>query len=260
MELSKRLQAVADLVTDGYKTADIGTDHAYIPIYLLEHHIAPFAIAMDVNVGPLERARAHVREKHLEEKITLRLSDGFEALVPGEADTAILAGMGGGLVMKILKENWDVTLHLKECILQPQSEIAKVRAFLLKEGFLFLAEDMVLEDGKFYPMMKVKPPVRKGQQNIEVSGSGLSYAEEACGAGQKECPHRGWSDVEICYGRLLLEGKHPVLKQFLGKEIQLKTKILKNLEGQDSEHARQRMRELYQELSQAQKGMEYYAV
>ena len=87
-----------------------------------------------------------------------------------------------------------------------------------------------------------------------------SYAEEACGEGQKECPHRGWSDVEICYGRLLLEGKHPVLKQFLEKEIQLKTKILRNLEGQDSEHARQRMRELDQELSQAQKGMEYYAV
>lgn len=237
MELSKRLQAVADLVTAGYKTADIGTDHAYIPIYLVEQNIVPSAIAMDVNKGPLERAEAHVRENGLEEKISLRLSDGFGALRPGEADAAILAGMGGGLVMKILKDNWDVTTALKECILQPQSEIAKVRAFLLEEGFLFIAEDMVLEDGKFYPMMKVKPPA---------AGEQLS--------------RRIWSDAEVSYGKLLLEGKHPVLKQFLEKEIRIKTEILKNLEGQDSGHARQRMDELKRELSQAQKGMEYYAV
>lgn len=242
MELSKRLQAVADLVTAGYMTADIGTDHAYIPIYLVEENIVPSAIAMDVNAGPLQRAEAHVREKRLEDKISLRLSDGFSALKAGEADAAILAGMGGGLVMKILKDNWDVTMSLKECVLQPQSEIAKVRAFLLEEGFLFIAEDMVLEDGKFYPMMKVQPPKNRMSRE-EMSGKRTQ-----------------WSDTEITYGKLLLEHKNPVLKQFLEKEIRIRTEIRKNLEGQDSEHAAQRIKELEWELLQAQKGMEYYAV
>lgn len=249
MELSKRLQAVADLVTAGYKTADIGTDHAYIPIYLVEHHIVPSAVAMDVNDGPLKRAEAHVREKGLKEQISLRLSDGFGALRPGEADAAVLAGMGGGLVMKILKDSWDVTMDLKECILQPQSEIAKVRAFLLEEGFLFLAEDMVLEDGKFYPMMKVKPPKAEEPEHMGRMSAGKISRQNG-----------SWSEVEIIYGKLLLETKNPVLKQFLEKEIRIKTEILKNLKEQDSEHARKRMDELSLELLQAQKGMEYYAV
>ena len=148
MELSKRLQAVAALVTAGYITADIGTDHAYIPIYLVEHGLIPSAFAMDINEGPLSRAREHVEENGLSDRIELRLSDGLCALQPGEAETAVLAGMGGGLMIRILKNSPDVTAGMKEFILQPQSEIARVRAFLLEEGFLFIREDMVLEDGK----------------------------------------------------------------------------------------------------------------
>lgn len=100
MELSKRLQAVADLVTEGASVADIGTDHGYIPIYLIEHHIAEKVIALDINRGPLERARMHIVGHGLKEKIETRLSDGLEKVLPGEVDTMIAAGMGGGLVIK----------------------------------------------------------------------------------------------------------------------------------------------------------------
>ena len=158
MELSKRLQAVAGLVTAGSRLADIGTDHAYIPIYLTEKGLLSGAVAADVNRGPLKRAEENIREHGLEGRISTRLSDGFSALEPGEADSAVIAGMGGGLVIRILSEGRRVVSGLRECILQPQSEIEKVRAFLLEEGFFFLMEDMVEEDGKYYPMMKVVPP------------------------------------------------------------------------------------------------------
>ena len=127
MELSKRLQAVADLVTEGASVADIGTDHGYIPIYLIEHHIAEKVIALDINRGPLERARMHIVGHGLKEKIETRLSDGLEKVLPGEVDTMIAAGMGGGLVIKILMEGRTVADALDTMILQPQSEIGKVR-------------------------------------------------------------------------------------------------------------------------------------
>lgn len=235
MELSKRLQAVAALVTVGNRVADIGTDHAYIPIYLIQEQRVPAAIAMDVNAGPLMRAKEHVRENGLEEKIALRLSDGFRELKPFEADTAVIAGMGGGLVMKILTDCWDVTCSLKECILQPQSEIAKVRAFLLEEGFLFIEEDMVLDDGKYYPMMKVVPH---------------------CGRDI----HAVWNETELRYGKLLLEQRHPVLRQYLEREQRIYRQILESLEQQSGERIEARRAELMEELKYIQKGLEYYEV
>ena len=94
MELSKRLKAVADMVGTGSVLADIGTDHAYIPIWLVSRGSVPRAVAMDVNEGPLKRAQENILQNGLEEKIETRLSDGFKALAPGEADAAVIAGMG----------------------------------------------------------------------------------------------------------------------------------------------------------------------
>ena len=109
-ELSKRLQAVADLVTPGMRLADVGTDHAYIPIYLTQNGLVPSAIAMDINKGPLERADTHILEHGLDGKIVTRLSDGLVNLKMEEADTMIAAGMGGGLVIHILNEGLIITL------------------------------------------------------------------------------------------------------------------------------------------------------
>ena len=156
MELSKRLQAVADLVTEGASVADIGTDHGYIPIYLIEHHIAEKVIALDINRGPLERARMHIVGHGLKEKIETRLSDGLEKVLPGEVDTMIAAGMGGGLVIKILMEGRTIADALDTMILQPQSEIPHFRTFLMDEGYLLLDENIIYEEGKYYFMMKVR--------------------------------------------------------------------------------------------------------
>lgn len=236
MELSRRLKAVAALVDEGACVADIGTDHAYIPIDLVRRRVVPRAIAMDVHAGPLERAREHVCEARLERAIELRLSDGFEKLLPGEADCAILAGMGGGLVMRILKAYWDVTCSLKTCILQPQSEIAKVRAFLLEEGFLVMEEQMVCEDGKYYPMMKVSPPDEKRTGN------------------ERET----WDEVQLRFGKLLLEKRHPVLKEFLERELRLTTQIIEGLPAGGGARMEHRRAELSSKLCHIRVGLKFY--
>ena len=241
MELSKRLSAVAALVTNGYRLADIGTDHAYIPICLAGTGRIPEAVAMDVNQGPLFRAEENIRMHGLEERIKTRISDGFASLEKGEADAAVIAGMGGPLMIRILREGAEVVSTLKECVLQPQSEIEKVRAFLLEEGFFFLDEDMVEEDGKYYPMMKVKPPSDAGKAAEERSGT-------------------AWTRTELCYGKLLLMRKNPILREFLQREICIRRRILKELNNNKSPKAVQRRQELEEELKTAEKGMDYYAV
>jgi len=211
MELSDRLAAVAALVTEGYAVADIGTDHGYIPIYLAQAGKNQKMIAMDVNDGPLKRASAHIAAYGLNQAITTRKSDGFQNLEPGEVEGVILAGMGGGLMIKIMTDYPEVTESIREFILQPQSELAKVRGFLQEQDYIITAEEMVLEDGKFYPMMRVE------------HGKDTPYDE-----------------AELRYGRILIRDKHPVLKRFLVKEIQHKERILGELSEQDSQAAAKR--------------------
>ena len=146
VKISERLTMAASLVSDGGVLADVGTDHGYVPIYLLQQKRIPRAIAMDINRGPLERAKEHSRLYGLEEYIDLRLSDGVKALKMGEADSILIAGMGGGLVMHILGDGKEVCHRAKELILQPQSELERVRAFLRENGYRILAEEILLEE------------------------------------------------------------------------------------------------------------------
>lgn len=224
MELSKRLQAVADLVSEGLVVADVGTDHGYIPIYLIETKKSPKAFAMDVNKGPLLRAKEHIAEHGLETRIETRLSDGVRALKKDECDCVVVAGMGGALTIKIMEEGKDIFRSLKEFVLQPQSELQKVRAYLYQNEYSIVEENMVLDDGKFYPMFRV------------INGQSEEYHA-----------------IELCYGKLLLEQKNAVLKNFLEKEKAVKELILSNLEQSFGEHIETRRKEIQEELE----GIEY---
>lgn len=229
MELSDRLRAVAELVTPHLIIADVGTDHGYVPIYLVQNEICPKAIAMDVNQGPLERAEMHIRAYHLESKIQTRLSDGLKELRQGEADAVILAGMGGGLMIRILESSKEVVNAMKECILQPQTELYRVREYLLKEGFDFLEEKMIREEGKYYPMMKIRPP-RETKETEE-----------------RNAQVRLWSKAELTYGKLLIQQKNPVLMEYLQREHSAKKRILMQLHNQATAAAAERISELEQE-------------
>ena len=157
VELSARLKALADMVTPGNRVCDVGCDHGYLSIYLVQKKISPRVIAMDVRTGPLSRCTEHVMQYGLEQYIEQRLSDGLEALAPGEADTVVCAGMGGRLMQAILTRQQETAKSLKELILQPQSEVMAFREFLRSQGYRTVEENMIEEEGKFYPMMKVVP-------------------------------------------------------------------------------------------------------
>ena len=216
MQLSQRLSSVASMVTAGNCLADVGTDHGYVPIYLYERNIIPHAIAMDVNKGPLERATLHIAESGMKEAIETRLSDGLAALNPGEADSVVIAGMGGPLIIRILSAYPETTESLKELILQPQSEIPEVRIWLYENGYEIVEEHMVFEDGKYYPMFKaVKNP----------------QAEKL-------------SDLEYKFGKLSVLGEKDVLKAYLVREVSNKQNILNKLMEENSEKSKGRAEEM----------------
>ncbi|MBS5064975.1 MAG: SAM-dependent methyltransferase [Hungatella hathewayi] len=223
MELSKRLHMVASMVEKGSIPADVGCDHGYVAIYLIQNGISPHVFAMDVNEGPLERAREHVEEYGLAAYIDVRLSDGLSGLPcrggRPEADTLLAAGMGGRLMVKIMEEGRVTLAQMRWAILQPQSEIAKVRAFLLQEGFLFIQEDMVEEDGKYYTVMDVS---RGAMEEM--------------------------SQAERLYGAYLIRHKNPVLREFLKRERDQLLKIREQLNAQSTDSARARLAELTREL------------
>ena len=221
IHLSKRLTALANMVTDGNRLADIGTDHGYIPIYLCQTGKIPSALAMDIGKGPLQQAQTHIAEHGLSEQIKTRLSDGMAALQFGEADTILIAGMGGGLVMKILSEGAEKLTGKEELILQPQSEIALVREFLRVRNFQILNEDMILEDGKYYPMMKVSQQKAAEQTKI--------------------LPQ----EVADAFGPVLLQKRHPVLKEWLERELRTTNSVIEQLSAQpDHERIRNRMQQV----------------
>ena len=237
VKISNRLTTAAALVTQGYTLADVGTDHGYIPIYLLQQEKIPSAIAMDINEGPLERAKEHIALYGLQAYIQTRLSDGVAALKPGEVEAVLIAGMGGGLIMHILKDGEKVCQSAKELILQPQSEIERVREFLREEGYTILAEDMVYEDGKFYPMMKVQ--YQGENENAQKASEVLKLSD--------------------LYGGLLLQNRHPVLKTFLEKERLIYTGIKENLEKQPvSEKIRMRLAEVEDILHYNELALQFY--
>lgn len=219
MQLSDRLLAVAGLVTPGNRIADVGCDHGYIPIYLYEEGIIPGAVAMDVNQGPLLRAKEHIREHGLGQYIETRLSDGVQNLRPAEVQTVIIAGMGGPLMEKIISDGRESLAFVQELILQPQSEIGHFRHFLLDNGYSVLQEDMVFEEGKYYPMMKAVPGVQE-------------YAQE----------------YEYQFGRLLIETCHPVLLHYLKNEKDTCVRLLAHLQQADTDAARKRSREVRERL------------
>lgn len=253
IKLSKRLEAVAALVSSGGILADVGTDHGYIPIALMERGRILRAIATDIGKGPLARAEEHIAQCGMQEYIETRLSDGVAALAPGEADSVVIAGMGGGLVIHILSEGEAVCRAAGELILQPQSELERVRIFLREQGYVTDAEELVAEDGKYYPMMRV--------HSAGLHAAGKDTSE--CAAGE---PHKaGISQEDVRrrrlwdrYGRQLLEEGHPVLRAYLQRERMILEGILQNLRRQEpTEQIAERIRELEEDLRQNGEAMAY---
>lgn len=146
MALSKRLEQVATMIPPCHTVADVGTDHGFLAVALIDKEIAQQVIAIDVNRGPLESAKGFVKERGLEQQITCRLGDGLAATAVGEVDCAVICGMGGELMQHIISvgPEW-----LQTYVLQPQSHREELKKFLVQQGY-GITEEQCLQEGKQY--------------------------------------------------------------------------------------------------------------
>lgn len=148
--LGPRLALCAALVREGSPLCDVGTDHAYLPIWLLKTGKVPRALACDINPGPLEAARRDGAKYEVGEALSFRLSDGLRAVLPQEAGDVVLAGMGGELILRIVGETPWLRDGAKRLVLQPMSSVAELRRGLAELGFQVLQEQAVVDGGKVY--------------------------------------------------------------------------------------------------------------
>ncbi len=154
--LNPRLFKIASLLKPCKCLADIGTDHGYIPIFALEKGICSRAIASDINPGPLDRAGEHARQTGLGSRIDLRLGGGLSTLDAGEADTIVIAGMGGLLIAEILENSPEIVKGAHRLILQPMTAQTELRQYLARGGYTLEKEYLVAEDEKIYNIFDVK--------------------------------------------------------------------------------------------------------
>lgn len=213
LKLSERLQNVVALIKKGNVVADIGTDHAYLPIHIVKSRISDKVIAMDVRKGPLEKAEQNVCDYGVSDNISLRLSDGLSELRPMEAETITICGMGGRLIQSILEKGKDKYDSNTQLILSPQSELREFRQYLYSSGYSVQKETILKEDGQFYFIFCC---YRVGKNDFE-----------------RHFCHK--DDVEreamLRYGIELLSEKNECLKEYICREQRLTEQIYSKVKG-----------------------------
>ena len=199
MKLTDRLLKIASLVDNGKRIADIGTDHGYIPVYLLNQNKIQYAILGDVNKGPLENARKEVTRNKLQDKVDLRLGSGIEVLKENEVDEIIIAGMGGMLINNLLKANEKVAHTTEKLILQPMQAPEELRMFLYQNGYKILDEHLVREEHRLYEIIVCK------YEGLEPQEIDPIYYE---------------------IGLKLIENNDPLLNDFIENKIRINQNVL----------------------------------
>ena len=228
MELSKRLKRIAEHVDKCESVADIGTDHGYIPIYLVKEGICKKAIASDINKGPIEKAKVNVAFEGVSNKVKCLLGPGLNPLKVGEVNGVILAGMGGNLTRDILLADMDKVKKYDFIILQPAQNPEVLREFLYKNDYEIIDEDLIKDEGRFYELFKVK--YNENSEKL-VFEDGLYYEVSP----------------------LLREKNHPLFKEFIEEKINRCETILSFIK-EDTEAAKKRKSDLEEKISKL-KGM-----
>lgn len=158
IRLSKRLEAVAGFVPQGARLADVGSDHAYLPLFLVEQGRIDFALAGEVVQGPYQSALQHVEQAGQADKISVRLANGLAAVEQADQITAVtIAGMGGRLIADILEAGKNKLTTVQRLILQPNNREDDVRRWLAGNHFSLIAEEILEEHGKIYEILVAEP-------------------------------------------------------------------------------------------------------
>lgn len=164
--LTPRLMLIAKACVGAQAIADIGTDHAYVPIYAVLEQGAKSAIAADINHGPLMRAEANIRKFKLEDKITTKISDGLKNFECSDADTIVIAGMGGTLIARILDDSPQMKKKGIRFVLQPMTAEEELRKFLEKNGYKTIDEFMTSEGEKLYTVIVAEVGAAEKQEEV----------------------------------------------------------------------------------------------
>lgn len=221
-ELSLRLQRVGAAVPAGARLADIGSDHAYLPVALMLKKKITFAVAGEVVKGPFESAKTQVEKSGLTDKIVVRLADGLEALQPADGITAItIAGMGGTLIRSIL-ENGRVKKRIngtERLILQPNVGEKNVRHWLMEHGYTILHEEILEENQKIYEII----------------------------VAEKQDQSRGYSEQELFLGPFLMLEKSSVFRKKWQRELKQRENVLQQLR-QAENLPKEKIREITQQI------------
>lgn len=220
MELSERLKTIALLVDECDCLVDVGTDHGYIPIFLIKNKMCNSIIASDINNGPLTKARHNILLEGLQDSIECRLGNGLSTVFPGEVQCAIIAGMGGNLIRDIINNNIDVVKQLSYAILQPIQNSEILREYLYNKGFNIIDEELCEEEGKFYEIIKAS----YGNNTIELQS--IFY--------------------EI--SPLLIRKRHRLINKFINNKFEKYNKIYNSI-SEDSEGAKLRKIEILKKIS-----------
>jgi tRNA (adenine22-N1)-methyltransferase len=202
IRLSKRLQAVAAHVEQGAIVADIGSDHAYLPTYLIQKEVIQKAVAGEVVVGPYETAKKSVYRYGVSGKITVRLADGLFAIEKNDGvDTVTIAGMGGSLIATILEQGKDRLHHVKRLIVQPNLHAKAIRKWAVANNWALVKEQILKEDGKIYEILVLEKGIAT------------------------------YNELELLAGPFLLAEKNDVFREKWEDEISQWIQVLKSLEN-----------------------------
>ncbi|MHB1393316.1 MAG: tRNA (adenine(22)-N(1))-methyltransferase [Clostridia bacterium] len=212
--LTPRLKIIADSIQGFETVADIGSDHAYIPIYLVKNGRVKSAIATDINRGPVEISKRGLKSHKVEGLVSVRHGNGLEVISQGEAEVIVIAGMGGILIRDILDKDAKVAESAKLLILQPMRDSDKVRRWLLAHGFDIIDEELVKEQDKIYEVIWANPVVA------------VKMAEGP-----------------MLMGDRIIEKKHPLAAEYINKKVNELEKVVATLEGMDMVSCRERTEE-----------------
>ena len=202
IKLSERLLAVASYVEVGSVVADIGSDHAYLPIYLIQKGIVEKAVAGEVIRGPYETAKNSVDSRGVSDKITVRLANGLNAIEENDRiDTVTIAGMGGSLIATILEEGKNRLQDVRRLIVQPNLHAQAIRTWAVKNDWKIVDEEIMKEDGKIYEILVFE----KGRTT--------------------------YNELELLVGPFLLSEKNEVFLEKWGDETKQIVHVLESLEN-----------------------------
>lgn len=214
IKLSPRLEVIAGCVVGADSMADIGTDHGYLPVYLVENELIARAIASDINQQPLKKAEKIISEQQLKKQIETRHGSGLSVLEPGEVDVIVMAGMGGLLIRDLLEAQPDVARQPKKLVLQPMNNQAVLRKYLAAADFCIIREELAREGDRVYEIIVAEPGKMAFTNPLEYDLGFEFYIQ-----------------------------KHPLLAALIDRKIFLEQQIVTNTRGKTSAVAAKQFQE-----------------